>query len=217
MATKLEPQPGAETGTYTLEGTILEACSCNVLCPCWVGEDPDGGTCNGMIAWHVDRGQIAGVDVSGRTVFGVAHIPGNVFAGGARLALYVDDGASGEQVEVLGDCFSGKLGGPLEELIGTLIGESGELLGVFQAPISYDLVEVEGTVRVGDSVRATMAPFRSHDGAVTTLRDSAFSTIPGAPAWVGKASEIHVDLPEHGFRWDLEGTNAIQGEFRFQA
>ena len=28
---------------YELEGTLLEACSCGVLCPCWIGEDPDGG------------------------------------------------------------------------------------------------------------------------------------------------------------------------------
>ena len=31
---------------YTLEGRILEVCDCNVLCPCWIGEDPDNGTCD---------------------------------------------------------------------------------------------------------------------------------------------------------------------------
>ena len=30
---------------YQLEGSLLEVCSCNVLCPCWIGEDPDGGAC----------------------------------------------------------------------------------------------------------------------------------------------------------------------------
>jgi hypothetical protein len=28
---------------YELEGSLLEVCTCNVLCPCWIGEDPDGG------------------------------------------------------------------------------------------------------------------------------------------------------------------------------
>ena len=28
---------------YDLQGTLLEACWCGILCPCWVGEDPDGG------------------------------------------------------------------------------------------------------------------------------------------------------------------------------
>ena len=24
---------------YQLEGRLLEVCDCNVLCPCWIGED----------------------------------------------------------------------------------------------------------------------------------------------------------------------------------
>ena len=42
--------------TYQLEGSILEVCNCNILCPCWVGEDPDRGTCDSVMAWHIDRG-----------------------------------------------------------------------------------------------------------------------------------------------------------------
>ena len=26
---------------YRLEGDLLEVCDCKVLCPCWIGEDPD--------------------------------------------------------------------------------------------------------------------------------------------------------------------------------
>ena len=52
---------------YRLEGTMLEACSCNAICPCWVGEDPDLGTCEGTIAWNFENGEIDGVDVSGLT------------------------------------------------------------------------------------------------------------------------------------------------------
>jgi hypothetical protein len=35
---------------YQLEGQLLEVCNCNVLCPCWIGEDPDNGTCLSMQA-----------------------------------------------------------------------------------------------------------------------------------------------------------------------
>jgi hypothetical protein len=52
---------------YSLEGTLLEVCSCNVLCPCWIGEDPDGGECDSVVAYHIDSGQITGLDVSGRS------------------------------------------------------------------------------------------------------------------------------------------------------
>jgi len=26
---------------YNLKGRLLEVCNCRVLCPCWIGEDPD--------------------------------------------------------------------------------------------------------------------------------------------------------------------------------
>src|SRR5438132_1588410 len=99
---------------YQLEGSLLEVCTCNILCPCWVGEDPDGGTCDGVLAWHFDRGSINGTDVAGRTFVILTHIP-------------------------------------------------------------------------------------------------------GSPAYVGKADSYEVNAPEHGFELALQGHNAVQGSFRFEA
>ena len=48
---------------------------------------------------------------------------------------------------------------------------------------------------------------------ITTLRDSAFSTVPGSPAYVGQAHHHTVDLPEHGMVWSFEGRNAIQADY----
>ena len=53
---------------YRLEGTFLEVCSCDVLCPCWIGEDPDNGTCQSIIAWNFEKGEINGVEVSGLSI-----------------------------------------------------------------------------------------------------------------------------------------------------
>ena len=50
---------------YKLEGSLLEVCNCEVLCPCWVGMDPDRGTCDTALAHHFEKGDIDGVDVSG--------------------------------------------------------------------------------------------------------------------------------------------------------
>ena len=63
---------------YELEGSLLEACSCGVLCPCWIGADPDGGSCESFNAYQFDAGTIRGVDVSGLAYVMVCHIPGNV-------------------------------------------------------------------------------------------------------------------------------------------
>ena len=70
---------------YHLKGELLEVCDCNTLCPCWIGEDPDNGTCRSSLAYHIDKGEIDGVEVSGLN-FGVSvFIPGNVLAGNWRV------------------------------------------------------------------------------------------------------------------------------------
>jgi len=53
---------------------------------------------------------------------------------------------------------------------------------------------------------------------VTTLNESVFTTIPGAPAWVAKASKFVRKSSQFGLKdINLQGHNAIQGKFRFVA
>ncbi len=198
---------------YQLEGQLLEVCDCNVLCPCWIGEDPDNGTCDAVNAYHVEQGKVNGIDVSGRTIAILVHIPGNILKGGWRVALVVDDQATPEQQEALVSAWAGKLGGPLAE-IAQLVGE---VVAVERAPISFQVQEGKGTLRVGDLAEAAIEPYRGPTGEVTTLNESIFTTIPGAPAWVSKASTFR----RHGIPFglkdvDLRGHNAIQGRFRFE-
>jgi hypothetical protein len=213
MATQTRDDLNASARTYLLQGALLEACSCNVLCPCWIGENPDNGTCEAITAYHIEDGQIGGVDVSGLTVLEVQRIPGNVLAGNIKTVRYVDERATPEQVRAVADAFQGRLGGPLADLAAL----TSEDLGLFQAPIECRLDRGKGALSVGDKIRAVMAPYKGPDGAVTTLRDTLFSTIPGSPAYVAKASEHTVSLPEHGMTWSFRGRNAIQGEFSLEA
>ncbi|HSN72700.1 MAG TPA: DUF1326 domain-containing protein, partial [Steroidobacteraceae bacterium] len=108
--------------SYRLQGNLLEVCTCKILCPCWVGEDPDGGTCDSSLAYHIDDGQIDGIDVTGLTCVNLVHIPGNVLQGNWRVINFVDDGATDEQVAALTSVFHGKSGGPLAD-VSQLFGE----------------------------------------------------------------------------------------------
>ena len=199
---------------YNLEGTLLEVCTCNILCPCWVGEDPDNPTCDSIFAYHIDRGSVNGTDVTGRTVALFVHIPGNVLKGNWKVALFVDDGASDRQQNALVDVWSGKLGGPVAD-VAQLVGE---VVSVERAPITYEIHEGKGTIKIGTIAEAEMEPYRGPTGAVTTLNESIFTTIPGAPAWVEKASRYIRKSSKYGLKdIDLQGHNAIQGSFRFVA
>ncbi len=144
---------------YKLEGSMLEVCNCNVLCPCWIGEDPDRGFCNSALAWHFDTGTVNGVNVSDLTIALAVHIPGNALKGNWRAVIYVDEKATSEQHEALLSVFTGK---------------------------------------------------------GTTLRDTVFSTIAGAPAYVSKAPTFKMESPELDLSFELQNHNAVQGAFLFE-
>ena len=194
---------------YQFEGTLLEVCSCETLCPCWIGEDPDQGTCQSVVAYNLAKGTIRGVDVSGLTLVGVVDIPGNILEGNWRQLVYIDDRASDEQAEALLDAFSGKLGGPLADLAQLV----GDRIGVERVPISHEIVDGAGTLKIGDKVDCAMHPYRGPDGSTTTLNNSIFSTVPGSPAYVAKADHQRIDIPEHNLQWSYEGKNAIQSDW----
>jgi hypothetical protein len=202
------------TKPYTLRGTLLEACSCRTLCRCWIGEDPDGGACDSFLAYNIEQGEINGLDVSGLTYVEVVKIPGNVLTRHSwKRVSYVDARATEKQRAAIVDAWHGRLGGPLADL-NALVGED---VAIEAMPIEHNLKGGEGTITVGDKIRATMAPYRSAYGAITTLRDTIFSTIPGAPAFIAKASEHVVNIPEHGMVWTFKDRNAIQGDFLLEA
>ena len=205
--TAAQTEPAASG--YQFQGSLLEACNCDVLCPCWIGEDPDNGTCQSVVAYHFDSGAIRGVDVSGLTLASIVFIPGNILAGNWKQVLFVDDRATDEQAQAIEDAFTGKLGGPLADLAQLV----GERLDVVRIPISHEVVEGHGTLKLGDKATAVMKPYRGPDGSVTTLHNSIFSTVPGSPAWVGKAERFAVNLPEYGWTYEFEGRNAIQSDW----
>jgi hypothetical protein len=201
--------------TYEIEGKLLEVCTCNVLCPCWVGEDPDYKTCDTTIAWGIEKGSIEGVDVSGLTMAVSAHIPKNILIPKSwKAVVFVDDKATSEQEGVLLQLFTGQLGGAVADLAGLI----GEVVAVERVPIAFTVADGKGRISIGAIVEAEMAPFVGATGNPTTLAETVFSTIPGSPVYASKASQYTRDGSAHGIpSVDLQGHNALQGHFRFAA
>jgi hypothetical protein len=197
---------------YKLEGRLLEVCDCNVPCPCWIGEDPDNGTCKTALAWHFDKGTIDGVDVSGTTIACVAFVPGNILQGNWRAAIYVGQNASQQQEEAILKVYTGKAGGPIADLVKLI----GEVVSVEKVPITFTVQEGRGTLKIGDVAHAELEPYKGAMGGNTTLSDTVFSTVPGAPVYVGKASVYRSKNPKLGIDVDLQNHNALQSHFRFE-
>lgn len=212
--TTTEQHTTVEATTYVVEGRLLEVCTCEAICPCWVGNDPDGGTCESAVAWYIDRGTVQGVDVSDRGFAVVADIAGNVLAGNWRVVMYVDDRCTEAQHQAILNVFTGQLGGAIADLAALF----GEVVSVERAPFVFTVEGGSGTLRIGDVVEAQLSPFVGATGKTTALYDTVFTTVPGSPAFPGTASVFRragrlLGKPD----LDLSGKNAIQGAFAFSA
>jgi len=198
---------------YHLEGRLLEVCDCRVLCPCWIGEDPDNGTCDTIIGWRFDKGTVEGVDVTGTTLVAIAHVPGNILKGNWKAAIYVSDNATKQQEEALLKVYTGKLGGPVGELVKLV----GEVVSVEKVPITFDVQGGKGTLKVGNAGYAELEPYQGATGKATTLTDTIFSTVPGAAVFVGKSVSYRAKNDKLGINVNLKGHNALQSVFVFDA
>jgi hypothetical protein len=197
---------------YEMRGQFLEACDCQVMCPCWLDQEPDEDQCTGMIAWYVERGRIDTVDVSGLAAVSVSYHRGHRHGAKARVALLVDDRASDAQQQALAGAFTGKLGGPLAELA-EMTDETGS---VQPARISYTTDAAATTVTAGQVLTVTMSPLTGSTGRITTLADAALATLLGTPAEVGRSSAFRLDLPGQSLDLDVQARGANRGRFAYR-
>jgi hypothetical protein len=135
---------------WQLSGSYAETCSCELMCPCNMSMD-HGATydfCRVTLAFDIQEGEIEGTDVSGLRVVAIADTPKVMTDGNWKLGMFIDERASDEQADKLGQVFSGQLGGPMAGL-GPLVGE---MLGVERARIDIEDDGVRHAVRVGDAI-----------------------------------------------------------------
>ena len=87
-----------------------------------------------------------------------------------------------------------------------------------RAPIAFAVENGRGTLAIGAVAEAAVEPYLGPTGEPTTLNESIFSTIPGSPAYVSKASHYRRSGAAYGLRdVELRGHNAMQGDFHFEA
>jgi hypothetical protein len=151
--------------SWNLKGSYVETCSCELMCPCNLSLD-HGATydyCRVTLAFSISEGAIDGTDIAGRKVVLIADTPKVMTEGNWKLGVFIDDGASDDQLDKLVGVFSGKLGGPMAGLAPLV----GEILGVERASIEVDDDGLLHRVRVGDSIDLEIediVPFGSETG-----------------------------------------------------
>jgi hypothetical protein len=202
--------------SWNVEGRYFENCPCDVPCPCTASFDlgADVDRCTPVLAFHVDSGEIEGVDVSGLSVVAVADTPQVMTEGHWRLGVFIDAAASDEQAEKLGAVFSGQLGGPMEAL-GPLIGEN---LGVERAQIDFSSEDGNHALKVGDAIDLEvedLVPFGVESGEPARL--VGLSHPAGNELTLAKAKSTQIDAFGIDFSNNTPGTSGFSTKFSWAA
>jgi hypothetical protein len=184
---------------YQLEGTSLEACTCEASCPCWAGYEPNE-SCDTVLLWNIVSGAIEGVDVSGRAVAVVAGVPCSaLLQDAASTTLYVDDEATSQQEEALLNAWTGRLGGPVAYLARLF----GDLTRTGRAPITFSADGDEGALRIGQEIQAGTAPLQEAEGRHTTIHESVVSAAPGSTVeWSEDPRSQEYSVVQASFRFE---------------
>ncbi|MBI4362561.1 MAG: DUF1326 domain-containing protein [Euryarchaeota archaeon] len=97
--------------SWNFTGQFFQACNCAWGCPCNFNAPPTTGFCDGVVAWHIEKGKYGMTKLDGLTVAGAAHWPKQIHEGNGTLAIYIDERATPEQRQAILAIFSGQAGG----------------------------------------------------------------------------------------------------------
>ena len=194
---------------WQLDGTYFESCSCDEVCPCtWSAFTAEAtlDRCRALLAYHVESGDINGVDVGGLSFALFLDTPPVMSTGNWRVGVYLDDAASDAQAEQLGALLSGQLGGP-PAMLGPFIGE---MLGVEKTRIAFRDDGRTHHVAIGDAVDLGVEDFVAIEGQdpvqLTNVLHPSNTTLTVAPARAARLSTFGID-------WGREGQSGFSAPF----
>jgi hypothetical protein len=197
---------------FKLEGTYVENCNCDVICPCtWSGlaRAATHDRCKVVLVLHVDSGDIDGVDVSGLSMGFIADTPAVMSEGGWRLGLLLDQAAGADQLDRLRRFMSGEFGG-VPAALGPLIGE---ILGEVVAPIGFQDEAGRHTLTVGGDVDVIVADVSSPGLGAVELHNVAHPVNTNLTVGEGVGSRISL----LGIEYSGDGTSGFSAPFSWAA
>jgi hypothetical protein len=198
---------------WKLDGTYFENCNCDWVCPCSVTSMVSPATqdrCQVVLIYHIDRGDIEGVDVSGHSVSIVADTPKQMTAGNWRVGVIIDDKASAEQKDKLAGVFAGQMGGPMAGL-GPLIGE---VLGIEQQPIDYHDKGFHHSAKIGRDISIEVEDYVPEALTEPTRLQGVFHP-SNTTLTIARPTESHIKA--FGMEFHNSGKSAFSAPFHWSA
>lgn len=191
--------------SWEMTGKYVANCNCQLICPCPVDGTPTGsdGECRGVAVFQIASGKLDDTDLSGIAFAFCNWFPSNLSAGGWKVGVVVDDGASAPQAAALESILHGEAGGPFADFAALY----GEWLGVERASVTFSDGDTP-SASVAGRVSYTFEALPGPDGGVTTVKNAMFGFAPEFR--IGKA-QVHSDL----FGLDFDGVYGETADFTF--
>ena len=202
----------ADVPNWNLTGDWFDVCKCNMPCPCEFAQAPSYGDCDGVLAYHIKKGQYGQTSLDGLNVLALADFKGNIWAGNtkANIGVFFDESANEEQRTALNMIFTGKAGGFMAEFAKLI----GEVRGIEFAPIKFEIAEdlaywsaeIPGKVIAkGEALTGPMTPSGKR---VQTVNPPGSEVGPGTVATWGMAVTDEVNVPEFRYEWKRSGRSS---------
>src|ERR687891_415452 len=193
--------------SWTASGDWFDVCKCSIPCPCEFAQTPSYGDCDGVLAYHIKKGQYGQISLDGLNVMALADFKGNIWAGNTKvnIAVFFDERANEEQRNALNMIFTGKAGGFMAEFARLI----GEVRGIEYAPIKFEIAEdlsywsAEIPGKVIAKGEALTGPMTPPGKRVQTLKPPGSEVGPGTVATWGRTVTNEVDAM--GFKWEWNG------------
>jgi hypothetical protein len=198
--------------SWNLKGDWFDVCNCNIPCPCTFAQSPSYGDCQGVMAYHINKGQYGETSLDGLNVLILDSFKGNIWAGETKadLALFFDERADEDQRKALDMIFTGKAGG----LMGKFANLFGKVRGLEYTPIKFEVAEdlgywsAEIPGKVIAKAEALTGPMTPPGKRVQTINAPGSEVGPGAVATWGRTVTNEVDVPEVRYQWKTSGKSS---------
>jgi hypothetical protein len=192
---------------WHMKAKYYEACNCAYGCPCNFNGFPTHGNCTGIIAFAVEEGSRAGVNLSGLKMACAVDWPKAIHDGNGKMVVFIDS-ASDEQRDAIIPILMGEDGGMPWEIIATTISE---IHGPFFESIEIEDNGTDSRLRVGEKLVVEMETFKDpvtgdpHE--VHTVMPNGFIFTDGLVAGTTTAR-----IDAEGVSFDCSGNNAYYAQ-----
>jgi hypothetical protein len=204
---------------WKVSGDWFDVCKCNIPCPCEFAQAPTFGECDGVLAYHINKGNYGETTLDGLNILGLGGFKGNIWAADGTtkidLGFFFDEKANEKQREALNMIYTGKAGGFMAEMAKLI----GNVRGLEFAPIKFEIAddlsywsaEIPGKVLA--QAEALTGPMTPPGKRVQTINPPGSEVGPGVIATWGKSTADQADAM--GFKWQRKGQSSKHVSFQW--